>query len=212
MADNEDVSSEEENDSALEGEYSAVAANVGVGHLLSDSDRTSDEEFQQAMMDLGVAHRRRVKTNVFADGIEVEQLNELSVNQARPEVIAADGALVDDQQVIDDEDVEDVHVAAEKDVEDVHVAPDKDVEDDCSSVNGGMKMVTGFTPRPWERFRGMLIVEDDGEEMGLRWWDDGEVAMTMAVAMTTELKMSKEGGLKLCVEGLEGQDVDIVVC
>ncbi|CAN0899629.1 hypothetical protein LINGRAHAP2_LOCUS20385 [Linum grandiflorum] len=38
-----------------------------------------------------------------------------------------------------------------------------------------MKMVSGFTPRPLERFRGMLIVEDDGEEMGLRWWDDGEV-------------------------------------
>ncbi|CAN0920521.1 hypothetical protein LINGRAHAP2_LOCUS32096 [Linum grandiflorum] len=97
MADNEDVSSDLEKDSALEGEYSAVAANVGVVHFLSDSDRTSDEEFQQSMMDLGVGHRRRVKANVFADGIEVEQLNEVSVNQARPEVIAADGAPVDDQ-------------------------------------------------------------------------------------------------------------------
>ncbi|CAN0917880.1 hypothetical protein LINGRAHAP2_LOCUS30565 [Linum grandiflorum] len=107
VADNEDVSSDSENESYgsdPEGEYSAVAANVGVVHLLSDSDRTSDEEFHQAMMDLGVAHRSRVRANVFPDGIEVEQLNEVSVNQARPEeVIVDDGAPENDQQGDEDD-------------------------------------------------------------------------------------------------------------
>ncbi|CAN0861170.1 hypothetical protein LINGRAHAP2_LOCUS8137, partial [Linum grandiflorum] len=53
-------------------------------------------------------------------------------------------------------------------------------EKDCSSVNGGMKMVSGFTPRPRERLFGMLIVKDDGGRMGFRGWNDGEMVI-MAV-------------------------------
>ncbi|CAN0886175.1 hypothetical protein LINGRAHAP2_LOCUS15300, partial [Linum grandiflorum] len=48
---------------------------------------------------------------------------------------------------------------------------------DCSSVNGGMKMVSGFTPRPWERLFGMLIVKDDVGRMGFRGWNDDEMVI-----------------------------------
>ncbi|CAN0886177.1 hypothetical protein LINGRAHAP2_LOCUS15300, partial [Linum grandiflorum] len=49
--------------------------------------------------------------------------------------------------------------------------------EDCSSVNGGMKMVSGFTPRPWERLFGMLIVKDDVGRMGFRGWNDDEMVI-----------------------------------
>ncbi|CAN1246689.1 hypothetical protein LINGRAPRIM_LOCUS3229 [Linum grandiflorum] len=80
------------NGSDAEGEQSDVPANMGVIHLISDSDHTTDPEFLEAMRNLGVANRRRkIRTNVYANGKEVEQLNELTVNPDEAEVINDNG-------------------------------------------------------------------------------------------------------------------------
>ncbi|CAN1135643.1 hypothetical protein LINPERHAP2_LOCUS8965 [Linum perenne] len=75
-----------------EAEVSAVAANVGVVHLIDDSDRTSDPEFLEAMENLGVSRlRRRVRQTFSENGEEVQQLTEANRRhqplRAREEII-----------------------------------------------------------------------------------------------------------------------------
>ncbi|CAN1153194.1 hypothetical protein LINPERHAP2_LOCUS19248 [Linum perenne] len=68
-----------------EAEVSVVAANVGVVHLLDDSDRTSGLEFLEAMDNLGVSRfRRRFRLTLTEDGEELEKLNEATVNHGNP--------------------------------------------------------------------------------------------------------------------------------
>ncbi|CAN1725549.1 hypothetical protein LINPERHAP1_LOCUS127 [Linum perenne] len=65
-----------------EAENSHVAADVGVVHLISDLDRTTDHEFMEAMENLGLtSRRRRVRTTFDEYGLEVEQLNEVSMSR-----------------------------------------------------------------------------------------------------------------------------------
>ncbi|CAN0898802.1 hypothetical protein LINGRAHAP2_LOCUS19913 [Linum grandiflorum] len=59
-------------------DVSAVPAHVGVIHLISDSDKTSDSEFLRAMENMGLSQfRRRVRTTYYDGGYEVDQLNEV---------------------------------------------------------------------------------------------------------------------------------------
>ncbi|CAN1291460.1 hypothetical protein LINPERPRIM_LOCUS21157 [Linum perenne] len=61
-----------------EAENSHVAADVGVIHVIDDSDRTNDPEFVEAMENLGLTNRRRRLRTTFDEyGVEVEQLNEV---------------------------------------------------------------------------------------------------------------------------------------
>ncbi|CAN1797790.1 hypothetical protein LINPERHAP1_LOCUS21416 [Linum perenne] len=96
-----------------EAENSHVAADVGVVHLISDSDRTTDPEFMEAMENLGLTNRRRrVRTTFDEYGLEVEQLNEVSVNNQGQDVINQEGGpqLNEDDVVIPDvQNTEDVH-------------------------------------------------------------------------------------------------------
>ncbi|CAN0904664.1 hypothetical protein LINGRAHAP2_LOCUS23227 [Linum grandiflorum] len=63
-------------------ENSTVGADVGVVHLIYDSDRTSDPEFHRGMKDIGVSHlRRRMRTTYGSHGEEVKFVAEISVNQ-----------------------------------------------------------------------------------------------------------------------------------
>ncbi|CAN1197467.1 hypothetical protein LINPERPRIM_LOCUS15237 [Linum perenne] len=86
--DNEELESEWHNGvsgSDPEAEVSAVATNVGVVHLLDDSDRTTDPEFLEAMENLGVARfRRRVRQVLSENGEEVEQLTEANRRHQPP--------------------------------------------------------------------------------------------------------------------------------
>ncbi|CAN0907853.1 hypothetical protein LINGRAHAP2_LOCUS25024 [Linum grandiflorum] len=75
VGDNETLSDGQEAYNDSDPENSAVAADVGIVHLIDDSDRTSDPEFHQAMEHLGVANRRR----------------RVSQNQAGPDVVENDG-------------------------------------------------------------------------------------------------------------------------
>ncbi|CAN1163450.1 hypothetical protein LINPERHAP2_LOCUS25038 [Linum perenne] len=103
--DNEEVESEWHNGlsgSDPEAEVSGVGANVGVVHLLDDSDRTSDPEFLEAMANLGVSQfRRSVRTTVSGNGVEVEQLAESALNRrqlgprAREEIVVDPNVMVD---------------------------------------------------------------------------------------------------------------------
>ncbi|CAN1184738.1 hypothetical protein LINPERHAP2_LOCUS37152 [Linum perenne] len=103
--DNEEVESEWHNGlsgSDPEAEVSGVGANVGVVHLLDDSDRTSDPEFLEAMANLGVSRfRRSVRTTVSGNGVEVEQLAESALNRrqlgprAREEIVVDPNVMVD---------------------------------------------------------------------------------------------------------------------
>ncbi|CAN1120970.1 hypothetical protein LINPERHAP2_LOCUS507 [Linum perenne] len=66
-----------------EADASGVRADEGIIHLLDYSDRTSDLEFAKAMANLGLTgYRRKVRTQYNTDGVEVDQLNERTVNQS----------------------------------------------------------------------------------------------------------------------------------
>ncbi|CAN1274533.1 hypothetical protein LINPERPRIM_LOCUS15428, partial [Linum perenne] len=83
-----------------EAEVSAVAANVGVVHLIDDSDRTSDPEFLEAMENLGVSRlRRRVRQTFSENGEEVQQLTEANRRhqplRAREEIIVDQNVMVE---------------------------------------------------------------------------------------------------------------------
>ncbi|CAN1248655.1 hypothetical protein LINPERPRIM_LOCUS6823 [Linum perenne] len=101
--DNEELESECHNGlsgSDTEAEVSAVATNVGVVHLIDDSDRTSDPEFLEAMENLGVARfRRRVRHVLSENGEEVEQLTEANRRhqppRAREEIPVEPNVMVD---------------------------------------------------------------------------------------------------------------------
>ncbi|CAN1175062.1 hypothetical protein LINPERHAP2_LOCUS31729, partial [Linum perenne] len=101
--DNEELESEWHNGlsgSDPEAEVSAVAANVGVVHLIDDSDRTTDPEFLEAMENLGVARfRRRVRHVLSDNGEEVEQLTEANRRhqppRAREEIPVEPNVMVD---------------------------------------------------------------------------------------------------------------------
>ncbi|CAN0903313.1 hypothetical protein LINGRAHAP2_LOCUS22490 [Linum grandiflorum] len=87
MGDNEGYSSDWEHGhggSDTDDEQSVVTAHFGVIHLISDSDRTTDLEFLEAMVNMGVAtRRRRIRVNMYANGVEVDQLNEITVHQKK---------------------------------------------------------------------------------------------------------------------------------
>ncbi|CAN0893006.1 hypothetical protein LINGRAHAP2_LOCUS17908 [Linum grandiflorum] len=95
VGDNEDPLSDGDmfaDDSYPEAESSVVGADVGIVHLIDDSDRTSDEEFVQAMEDLGIANRRRrIRTRYDSHGMEVSQVNGVSVNLGRTASVNQDG-------------------------------------------------------------------------------------------------------------------------
>ncbi|CAN1257918.1 hypothetical protein LINPERPRIM_LOCUS9734 [Linum perenne] len=96
--DNDDEASESDNGSDPEADFSAVPADAGVVHLIDDSDRTSDPEFGEAMANLGLTkYRRKVRTYYQPDGVEVEQMNEVTVNQeqAHEEINVIDDGLED---------------------------------------------------------------------------------------------------------------------
>ncbi|CAN1836415.1 hypothetical protein LINPERHAP1_LOCUS34757 [Linum perenne] len=92
MADNEDSGSGNNHayatsDPNVEG--SGIRANQNVIHLIHDSDRTSDPEFQEAMENMDIsAMRRKVRVSYLPHAdIKVEQLNELTVNGAKQEEV-----------------------------------------------------------------------------------------------------------------------------
>ncbi|CAN0918802.1 hypothetical protein LINGRAHAP2_LOCUS31090 [Linum grandiflorum] len=91
MGDNEDNSSDWEHghgDSDTDGEHSVVPAHLGVIHLISDSDRTTDPEFLEAMVNLGVENRRRrIRVNMYVNGVKVDQLNKVTVHPEEAEEI-----------------------------------------------------------------------------------------------------------------------------
>ncbi|CAN1729030.1 hypothetical protein LINPERHAP1_LOCUS464 [Linum perenne] len=76
MGDNEDFVSDWEHGhgtSNLEAKHQGLEPNVGVVHLIDDSDRTSDSEFIEAMQNIGGSGmRRKARTHYEEDGIEVE--------------------------------------------------------------------------------------------------------------------------------------------
>ncbi|CAN0826914.1 hypothetical protein LINGRAPRIM_LOCUS2416 [Linum grandiflorum] len=96
VGDNEDDTSGW--DQPFDADDSVVGAHVGVVHLISDSDRTSDEEFLRAMDNLGISqYRRKYHTTYMGDGVEVDMTTERvgvnervglnDINEARPEGI-----------------------------------------------------------------------------------------------------------------------------
>ncbi|CAN1168260.1 hypothetical protein LINPERHAP2_LOCUS27718 [Linum perenne] len=93
MADNEDSDSGNNHAYATSdpnAEGSGIRANQNVIHLIHDSDRTSDPEFQEAMKNMGISamRRRKVRVSHLPDNdIKVEQLNELTVNGAQQEEV-----------------------------------------------------------------------------------------------------------------------------
>ncbi|CAN0928547.1 hypothetical protein LINGRAHAP2_LOCUS36562 [Linum grandiflorum] len=131
---------------------SGVGADVGVVHLIDDSDRTSDPEFMQAMANLGISHmRRRMRTTFASDGEEVDLVNELYVNQghANDGGIAAGGNEVgtegngdngDDEEVLPDDMNVDQHDGVHGDDErdfsssDNHMVDDKVDGEEVSSM------------------------------------------------------------------------------
>ncbi|CAN1746433.1 hypothetical protein LINPERHAP1_LOCUS2788 [Linum perenne] len=76
-----------------EAEVSGTRAHQGFNHLIDESDRTSDLEFQEAMENLGISglRRRKVRATYQADGgVEVDQLNEVAVNRVQQEEVLID--------------------------------------------------------------------------------------------------------------------------
>ncbi|CAN1132150.1 hypothetical protein LINPERHAP2_LOCUS6833 [Linum perenne] len=76
-----------------EAEVSGTRAHQGFNHLIDESDRTSDPEFQEAMENLGISglRRRKVRATYQADGgVEVDQLNEVAVNRVQQEEVLID--------------------------------------------------------------------------------------------------------------------------
>ncbi|CAN0884115.1 hypothetical protein LINGRAHAP2_LOCUS14748 [Linum grandiflorum] len=155
---------------------SGVGADVGVVHLIDDSDRTSDPEFMQAMANLGISHmRRRMRTTFASDGEEVDLVNELYVNQghANDGGIAEGGNEVgtegngdngDDEEVLPDDMNVDQHDGVHGDDERDFSSSDSDDPD----YNDRMK--TGSNS-PVSSYRGSSqsdhMVDDkvDGEEV-----------------------------------------------
>ncbi|CAN1812934.1 hypothetical protein LINPERHAP1_LOCUS26681 [Linum perenne] len=92
---------EQEQDHSVAGsdpevDASGIRADEGVIHLLDDSDRTSDPEFAEAMANLGLTgYRRKVRTQYNIDGLEVDQLNEVTVNQSaqQEEIVVPDDGI-----------------------------------------------------------------------------------------------------------------------
>ncbi|CAN1819958.1 hypothetical protein LINPERHAP1_LOCUS28911 [Linum perenne] len=125
-----------------EAENSHVAADVGVVHLISDSDRTTDPEFMEAMENLGLTNRRRrVRTTFDEYGLEVEQLNEVSVNNQGQDVINQEGGpqLNEDDVVIPDvQNTEDVH-GDDEHADDELDGSESDSEDSDFEVDTGME-------------------------------------------------------------------------
>ncbi|CAN1175199.1 hypothetical protein LINPERHAP2_LOCUS31812 [Linum perenne] len=78
-----------------EADASGIRADEGIIHLLDNSDRTSDPKFAEEMANLGLTnYRRKVRTQYNTDGVEVDQLNEVTVNQSAQQeeiVILDDG-------------------------------------------------------------------------------------------------------------------------
>ncbi|CAN1134948.1 hypothetical protein LINPERHAP2_LOCUS8579 [Linum perenne] len=103
--DNEELESEWHNGlsgSDPEADVSAVPANVGVVHLIDDSDRTSDPEFLEAMENLGVSRlRRRVRLTVTEDGEEIDQLNERTVRRGAPTEPGPEEIPLDNDDIVD---------------------------------------------------------------------------------------------------------------
>ncbi|CAN0876558.1 hypothetical protein LINGRAHAP2_LOCUS11375 [Linum grandiflorum] len=95
VGDNEDPLSDGDmfaDDSNPEAENSVVGADVGIVHLIDDYDRISDEEFVQAMEDLGITNRRRrIRTKYDSRGIEVDQVNGVLVNLGQTASVNQDG-------------------------------------------------------------------------------------------------------------------------
>ncbi|CAN1172260.1 hypothetical protein LINPERHAP2_LOCUS30075 [Linum perenne] len=96
VADNEDGGPVNEHGYATsdsEAEVSGISAHQGFNHLIDESDRTSDPEFQEAMENLGISglRRRKVRATYQADGgVEVDQLNEVAVNGIQQEEVLID--------------------------------------------------------------------------------------------------------------------------
>ncbi|CAN1273083.1 hypothetical protein LINPERPRIM_LOCUS14859 [Linum perenne] len=128
--------------SDLKAENSHVAADVGVVHLISDLDRTTDHEFMEAMENLGLtSRRRRVRTTFDEYGLEVEQLNEVSVNNQAQDVTNQEGGpqLNDDNVVIPDvQNTEDVDGDDEHGDDELN-GSDSDSDDSDFEVNTGME-------------------------------------------------------------------------
>ncbi|CAN0885847.1 hypothetical protein LINGRAHAP2_LOCUS15214 [Linum grandiflorum] len=102
VVDNEDVASDMViGDSSDEGaENSIIGADVGVIHLVDDSDRTSDPEFYQAMENLGIANRRRrYRTRYDPEGVEEDFIFEEDRVQQAPEEINNDGGEPNEENV-----------------------------------------------------------------------------------------------------------------
>ncbi|CAN1184865.1 hypothetical protein LINPERHAP2_LOCUS37210 [Linum perenne] len=79
-----------------EADVSGVRADEGIVHLLDDSDRTSDPEFAEAMANLGLTgYRRKIRTQYNTDGVEVDQLNEVTANRSaqQEEIVIPDDGL-----------------------------------------------------------------------------------------------------------------------
>ncbi|CAN1280539.1 hypothetical protein LINPERPRIM_LOCUS17457 [Linum perenne] len=119
---------------------SAVAADVGVIHFIDDSDRTSDSEFGEAMANMGLTqYRRKVKTLYHSDGVKIDQVNEVTINQdqAHEEINVLDDGLEDmefmnnrtDGSEADDED-SDFDVPAEELNVDSSTLPGCDSDDE----------------------------------------------------------------------------------
>ncbi|CAN0857804.1 hypothetical protein LINGRAHAP2_LOCUS6933 [Linum grandiflorum] len=110
VGDNEDGTSGW--DQPFDADDSVVGAHVGVVHLISDSDCTSDEEFLRAMDNLGISqYRRKYRTTYLGDGVEVDMTTELvgvnervglnDINEARPEEMKVDSTGINDMNRVD---------------------------------------------------------------------------------------------------------------
>ncbi|CAN1153148.1 hypothetical protein LINPERHAP2_LOCUS19208 [Linum perenne] len=103
--DNEELESKWHNGlsgSDPEVDVSVVAANVGVVHLLDDSDRTFDPEFLEAMDNLGVSRfKRRVHLTITEHRKEIDQLNEPIVVRGNPNQLAEEEIPMENDAIVD---------------------------------------------------------------------------------------------------------------
>ncbi|CAN1243529.1 hypothetical protein LINPERPRIM_LOCUS5719 [Linum perenne] len=96
FGDNGEDSERSDGGSDPEADGTGIRADEGIIHLLDDSDRTFDPEFAEAMANLGLTgYRRRVRTQYHTDGVEVDQMNEVTVNKSaqQEEIIIQDEGL-----------------------------------------------------------------------------------------------------------------------
>ncbi|CAN1301174.1 hypothetical protein LINPERPRIM_LOCUS24832, partial [Linum perenne] len=118
-------------------ENSHVAADVGVIHLIDDSDRITDPEFMESMANLGLTNRRRrVRATIDDDGEEVVQLNEVSyINHSGQDVINKKGC-----PQLNDEEVGNLEVQVpDADGDDEMERSDSDSEDSDFELNTRME-------------------------------------------------------------------------